>query len=279
MTAWTLVELCAGSAALTYWLLGARGYQIVPYQGSKWRLRKQLTAHLAAAGFEGPPAVVELSDPSFWGAAHTDILTPWRRARVLAHLRRLEKLDPREVYDSLHKHKASKGRHKATAEFLFLQRLAWSGRAVGTSGGEWGAQGFSTSSAYGRAATGKFREVKPQLAHLIRVLGRLELAPAAHRVRRSTARPPDRFRWRRTAVYIDPPYRGTTGYPDGDMGRERVVELALSWHAAGAHVLVSEAEAVVELERLGWASAQLVTPKGRMQTKKKPREEWLTFSR
>ncbi len=278
---WKLVELCAGSAALTYHLLGARGYQITPYQGSKWPVRHLIAEHLAAAGFVGPPATVELVDPSFWGVAHRCILDPRRRARVIAHLRDLDTRDPRDVYDSLHKHEIDPRPEVATAEFLFLQRLAFSGKSVGTKGGRWKSQGFNKSSAYGTAGTDKFHEVKPLVASLVRTLGKLELTPAEHVVRRDVARPPVGFQFR-TVAYIDGPYQGTTPYPDGHMSRAELVELAEAWRAAGAYVVISEG-GPVEMPSRGWSACRIKMLQPRMQGAKerprKPREEWLTFSR
>jgi hypothetical protein len=55
-------------------------------------------------------------------------------------------------------------------------------------------------------------------------------------------------------VTIDPPYAGTTGYGEV-LPRDRVVELALQADAAGARVLIHEAEAVIAAP--GWQALDL----------------------
>ena len=271
------MELCAGTAALTYHMLGAKGYQIVPFQGGKHRYRRALRERLARAGFEGSPAVVELSDVGFWGDAHRDILCPIRRARVIEWLRAFVRFDPRAYCSALHTRPPSEG-CRATAEFLYLSRLAWSGKAVGCNG-VWKSPGLNTTSAYGLPGTDRFSVVRPMIPSLIRTLGKLDMAPAEHRIRRGLARPPDGFKWR-TACYIDPPYRDTTSYPDGHMGRAEVVDLALSWEAAGAFVMVSEGEAVEELTRLGWTATELKKPKPKKTAQYRGKQaEWITISR
>ena len=43
-------------------------------------------------------------------------------------------------------------------------------------------------------------------------------------------------------VYLDPPYRGTTGYQPGDLDRDGVLTLVERWRSAGSVVAVSETE-------------------------------------
>ena len=81
-----------------------------------------------------------------------------------------------------------------------------------------------------------------------------------------------------TVVYIDPPYVNTTGYKH-DLGRDRVVELALAWHAAGATVCISEQEAIPELVAQGWRSVNITGKRqGQKRTFSKQKSEYLTIS-
>lgn len=81
-----------------------------------------------------------------------------------------------------------------------------------------------------------------------------------------------------TVVYIDPPYVNTTGYKH-DLGRDRVVELALAWHAAGATVCISEQEAIPELVAQGWRSVDITGKRqGQKRTFSKQKSEYLTVS-
>jgi hypothetical protein len=81
-----------------------------------------------------------------------------------------------------------------------------------------------------------------------------------------------------TLVYIDPPYVNTTGYKH-NLGRDRVVELALAWHAAGATVCISEQEAIPELVAQGWRSVEITGKRqGQRRTFSRQQAEYLTIS-
>jgi len=78
-------------------------------------------------------------------------------------------------------------------------------------------------------------------------------------------------------VYMDPPYRGTTGYGN-DLPREDVVELARRWADAGAAVYISEAEPIAELD--GWHSVEITSTRvGQKRTFSKQKREWVTMNR
>lgn len=81
-----------------------------------------------------------------------------------------------------------------------------------------------------------------------------------------------------TVVYIDPPYVNTTGYKH-DLPRERVVELALAWYAAGAKVAISEQEAIPELIAQGWTAVDITDKRlGQKRTFSNQQKEYLTLS-
>lgn len=81
-----------------------------------------------------------------------------------------------------------------------------------------------------------------------------------------------------TVVYIDPPYVNTTGYKH-NLGRDRVVELALAWHAAGATVCISEQEAIPELVSAGWRVVDITGKRlGQRRTFSDQKTEYLTIS-
>ena len=80
-------------------------------------------------------------------------------------------------------------------------------------------------------------------------------------------------------VYIDPPYKGTTGYAH-DLPREEVVRLARLWREAGAHVCISEAEPIPDLVDEGWHVVEITGDrKGQKRTFSKQKREFLTMSR
>lgn len=197
---WRLIETCAGGAALTLHLTGAEDH-LVPYQGGKWRYRRQLAQVLKERGFEGRPSSVCLIDSGPWGKAWQALGSG--RAAVLNHLVSFSLQDPKAVYDNLHGQPASGDLYLFAAEFLFLQRLSHSGKAVGLSAsGRWMSPGFNKTSAYGVAGTERFGAVAPMIPSLIRRLQTLDLPEieALHERARCLGASET------TAVYIDPPY-------------------------------------------------------------------------
>ena len=79
-----------------------------------------------------------------------------------------------------------------------------------------------------------------------------------------------------TVVYMDPPYAKTTGYAH-DLPREKVLEVAQRWAAAGAVVCVSEAE---PLPLDGWHHVEITDCRvGQKRTFSKQKREWLTLNR
>ena len=106
---------------------------------------------------------------------------------------------------------------------------------------------------------------------------RLEAAsiPGAHALNlRADAIPvPDNARgW---LVYMDPPYEGTTGYRC-EWPRAEVLEVARRWAAAGASVMISEAE---PLDLPGWHHVEIThLRRGQKRTFSKQQREFVTLS-
>lgn len=282
---YTLVERCCGSAALTFFRLGARR-AVVPYQGSKWRVRRPLGKLLDTLGFEGPPARVVLTDPGPWGIAVRVLLDLPRggRAAVADLLDGMAKQDVRELYDSLLGAAAAPDPIQFTAEFLFLQRLAHSGKACGLSlDGGWRSPGFNRSSAYGLPGTDKFGPIKPMIPALVAVLRGYDktlLALPADDV--LTAKAPASLAGEdlpgRVVEYLDPPYKDSTGYPNGHLGRGNVIDLARAARHRGAAVLVSESTALPELVQEGWTAMTLREGASSGDSPFKSKDsEWVTY--
>jgi hypothetical protein len=276
---YTLIEPCCGSAALTLHMLGATK-PLMPYQGTKWRYRFALAELIEELGFEGPPSKVDLMDVGFWGTAMGSLLDPEARAVVIDALREKAERDPKEVFDELQGSPVFQSGVNSIANFLFLQRLAFSGKAVGMRarrllGNRWSSPGFNKSSAYGLEKTDKFGTVSPMIPSLIRVLEELDLLDVEFETR-CLAVDPARAKDidGPTVVYIDPPYKGTTAYPDGILTRYEVMELAMAWWERGAAVIVSEQEPISELR---WNTKRLY--KGRKDDSpfKGKQEEWVTY--
>ena len=80
-------------------------------------------------------------------------------------------------------------------------------------------------------------------------------------------------------VYIDPPYLGTTGYAHL-FPRSEWLPVVRRWQAAGALVVVSEAEPIAELVADGWHAVEIGGERrGQKRTFSKQQAEWLTLSR
>lgn len=80
-------------------------------------------------------------------------------------------------------------------------------------------------------------------------------------------------------VYIDPPYRGTTGYAHA-FPRSEWLPVVRQWAAAGALVVVSEAEPIDDLLDDRWHAVEITGERvGQKRTFSKQQREWLTMSR
>lgn len=277
---WRYVEPCCGSASIALALLGAKK-PLLPYQGSKWRFRRALLEHFDRLGFVGAPAAIELYDVGPWGTVAPRVLSAADRVGVLDQLRLLGRLDPKEVYVALHQQPAPCDPIAFSAQFLFLQRLSYSGKAVGVRSGNWMSPGFNTSSAYGLPGTDRFGKVNPMIPSLIGVLeGYDALDEPAELIGASTPAPtPSGSLAQETLVYLDPPYAGATAYPGGDLDREGVVELAEAWRNAGATVVISEAVGIDALVDRGWKAEKLDAGRKDTSRFRGKQEEWLTIGR
>jgi hypothetical protein len=207
------------------------------------------------------------------------ILDPHARKRLLSFLADYASRDPKAVYDRIMWTAVPGDRVEATAAFLFLQRLAFSGKAVGSvvvEGSEerlWRSPGFNRTSAYGISATEHFGAVRPMVPSLIRILQSYDrLASVAVDAESCPAREPTQVT-EPTLVYIDPTYQDTTGYPNGHMPREEVLRLASNWHECGATVLVSEKE---PLELPGWTHTRISSGRKDTSLFRGKQQEWVT---
>lgn len=280
MTArYTLIETCCGSLGLSLSLLGAPA-RLVPYQGSKWRFRREIQGILGEAGFGGPPRQLTLYDTSTWGVAARVVIQHKARAALIQRLEGLNRLDAHAVFKSFHTHPVPEDPIEQTAQFLFLQRLSYSGKAVGVRDGRWASPGFNTSSAYGLPATDRFGPVKPLIPSLIETLrgyASLVVPERLTSVRGPAPHPTARCA-EPTVVYIDPPYAGSTRYPDGDLDRAAVIALARAWFDAGAAVMISESEAIDVLLGEGWSARKIFGGTSATSPFRGKQEEWVTLS-
>jgi hypothetical protein len=271
---WTLVEPCAGTAAFSLFQIGA-DRQLVPRQGSKWTVRRELSGLAASFGFIGLPSSIVLSDADPWALAIQQVLE--NRDEVLIWLRLLVEEgehDPIGLFAALDRGPVPDNRARMAAHLLWLQRMAYNGKAVVVRDGCWVSPGINPTSAQGLPATERFGAVRPLGAALLEVV--VDLPRFMHVDAMQGLVGPAFVEDPRTClVYLDPPYVGTTGY-GAELSRADVVRLALEWADAGAAVIVSEAEPVAELVQLGWAAVELAERNARA-FRFGDRQEFVTF--
>lgn len=279
---WELYEPFAGSASLSLALVGAKR-PLTTYQGSKWSMRKELISFFKELGFHGAPERIRLSDAGACSFIYPALFDRQDRKRVVEAFEHLLRKDPRETFNSLSStpaglipggpegaQAASQVVAQAAAQWLFLQRVAWGGKAVTlklNSKGErvWKTAGFNKTSAYGCAGTSRFGEVKPQLPSALSALQQAPFLPSTQ-LNSNLAQ----------LTYIDPPYQGTTAYGH-TFNRKEVVDFALHRFETGSTVVISESEPILKLERFGWSSRLLKEVRTRTNTTGALRQEWVTY--
>lgn len=285
----TLVELCAGTAAVSLWALG-RCVPLTGYMGSKRRWAPLL---VDALGCDHPDRVV-LVDAGPWGDAWTvlregagrravvDQLTTWAGTPDMADLWAYLVASSPPVDQPAWR----------VAQFLWLQARSAGTIPVWWSGTRWESPtGARTEAAHNRGG-GALAKRQKGSASAIESSRRPGPAALGHRTtdrvrgiqtpatiaRRIVAL--DRIDWTRVdvvhaqvstvepagggVVLLDPPYAGAPRYA-ALLPRAEVLVLAGRWATAGSRVAVCEAE---PLPLPGWTSRRLPA--------RKP--EWITAS-
>jgi len=178
--------------------------------------------------------------------------------------------DPKELWLRLRNEGPVKGpkvEPREVARFILCQ--GWTMQPRGTFRHPWG--GFSQSGKHGNGCDGLTR------AGMVARITDAPTLPATITDDGRKVEPPQLPAG--TVAYMDPPYRGTTGYSH-DLGRGAVLELARKWEAAGALVCISEAEPIHALVEDGWFVVEITGErKGQKRTFSKQQREFLTLSR
>ena len=273
----TLVEPFAGAAAVTLRQIGGRRLKpLVSWMGGKRRLAQDILDAMGVPARERPAKVV-LNDAGPWGWVWPVVIEECDPDWLLLALRGWAyefNGEPRKLWSEL----ASvpligKGGPIGAAQWLWLQARSASGVAVWWDGDKWcmGERpefgGVRSISQKGNGAGSDAGIVNPAtIAERIEAV-RAAFAETVVEVRHGDAAELPVVVDRPTFVYVDPPYRGATGY-GWDCERPALIELAQRWSDARAVVAISEAE---PLEIPGWHTVELTLEGG------KP--EWLTLSR
>jgi len=249
-----LVELCAGSAALsTAWVAGdvTPPPVLYPYMGGKRRFARELLGLLDLPLFAWPSLL--LVDAGTTADTLAAIADRELRARVLEHVGRWERKG-RDLWEGLASGSVPHDPAHRAAVHLALQVAAPLGRPIDHDGRTWTTPGYATVSPAGRARGFSERLTKETVARRVLEVGQAFDRCVSVRVVRARAEdvPVEPAR----AVYIDPPYVGVTGYRH-ELRRAEVVRLALAWAEVAEVVGVSEHEAIPELVAQGWRAVEL----------------------
>lgn len=265
------IELCCGSSAIALYQIGAKK-SLMPYQGSKWRFRRQIVKCFGNPNISS----IELYDSGPWGRVMPIIFNKKLRKKLIEKLEIQSKSDPFELYNKLHKNIVPINDCDFAAQFLFLQRLSYNGKAVAVRDGKWASPGFNRVHAYGAEPRPNFGRVYPMFPALIKNLKSYNLKNVSFKGGQINAPSPD-GNSSNSIVYIDPPYRKSTRYPNGDMSREEVVGLANEWYNSGASVFVSESEPIDDLVSSGWSVKNISLSANGNSSFKSKKTEFLTY--
>ena len=261
-------ELCCGSAAVTVRLLGGSSARPpVSYMGSKRGYAGAILDVLGLRAGAGADACL-LADPGPWSRVWSVLTLPDGCREVAGHLRGWVGEDPRALWDRLRADKPLEG---ATTDPRDVAAWLW---VVGHGDFSKPPRLSRIYAAPAGDSEGRWKASPPGwLANRVKRAPRWPTTTIATdaRVIPLPERLPDGC-----YVYIDPPYRATTGYAH-DLPRADVLDLALRWSDAGAVVAVSEAE---PLPLPGWHHVELTGERvGQKRTFSRQQAEWLTLNR
>lgn len=272
-----LVELCAGSAAVSLRALGQK--TPLRWLGGKQGYADQILQAMFLAPGDGQVEEVVLAEPGPWA----DAWELWRAEggleTTIEWLTAWQGIDPRELWETLVASHPGELTHRVAA-WAVLMYWGWGAKPVRAVGEKWKGHSFDHAGVYRRdianakRAQGLKYDTAPnmtldRLAAKLQALDLQRLHPTIYRDAFDVPVIPG------AVAYIDPPYQGTTCAYGHELPRERVVELAERWAAGGAIVYVSEAE---PLPIPGWRHGALDRPRGRGRTFSRQQAEWLTVS-
>lgn len=261
-----LIELCAGSAAVSLRYLSSTGRPPIAYQGGKRGYADRILAAMGLAPGAGGGSDVVLCEPGPWGEAWDLWRTPAGRAGTIDRLRAWGEEDPRALWERLTAAPVPTDAAERVATWAVLTHTGFGSKPVLVSDGAWDEHGLDTG--YERGLAWK--------CGLDGVARRLERLPDLSRVTVFRCDAQEVPPLPGAIVYIDPPYQGTTCAYGHGLPRAEVLALAERWRAAGAAlVAVSEQEA---LGLPGWRAHDLGAPAGSRRTWSKQRREVLTLS-
>lgn len=283
MKAPALVELCAGSAAVSLRYLSAKGRPPLAWQGGKRGYADQILGAMGLYPGQGRDAEIILCEPGPWGEAWDLWRTPAGRADTIERLRAWADEDPRTLWERLRAAPVPADPAERVATWAVLQLWSFARKPVHVAG-PWRTHGFNAAEAYNEqyrtdaAARGMKgcmgRKYKVDMTSLCADIGRLPDLSRLTVFRCDAAEVPP---LPGAVVYLDPPYQGTTCAYGHDLRRLEVLAIGARWQAADASlVAISEA---APLPLPGWHAHELGGPSGFGRAWSRQRREFLTMSR
>lgn len=274
-----LIELCAGSAAVSMRWLNASHKPPFGYLGAKLGYADQILAQMGLRCGDATSADrVVLVEPGPWGEAWETWRQPHLLAQCVTWLRDRSDVDPRELWRQLASAPVPTDLVERVCAWSALMFWSFGSKPIHTQGMRWKHHGFDPRSPYRReiALAKRAAGIKYEIGNSRRLPYLIERLEALHLSKVEVFRSIDEVEPRAGAlVYIDPPYVGvTTGYSHR-LDRAAVIQTAQRWADVGSLCLVSEAE---PLPIPGWSSVELRRPKGRGRTFSKQQREFLTIS-
>lgn len=278
-----LIELCAGSAAVSLRYLSSTGRPPMAYQGGKRGYADRILAAMGLRPGDGGGADVVLCEPGPWGEAWDLWRTAAGRADTIDRLRAWAEEDPRALWERLRAAPPPAETAERVSTWAVLQFWNFGRKPVLAGAASWKQHGLNACEAYrgdwarARAAKGLPYGDCERDRRLPDVIAGLQALPDLSRVTVLRCRAEEVEPIPGAAVYIDPPYAGTTCAYGHDLPRAEVLVLAKRWQAGGARIVAVSEGAPLSLR--GWHAHELGASAGFGRTWSKQRSEVLTLSR
>lgn len=272
MSGFHWVELCCGSAALTWHLIDDTLVSPVSYAGSKYGYAKAI---VEALGLENKQLLsVTLNDPGTWGKIWSSVIkTPILVSEACTDIANMT-LAPKDLFLALPSMiQEAKLEHEEAALRLVKLSGTFGGKEVG---------GFRSTHKL-RPNVDGYSPNRKTIATRVSAFASIDnniqwnfYNTPASRVPIPTPVAPDTF------VYIDPPYLGSESVYANRFGRDDVLATAIKWSHSGANVVISEACPLFEHPMLaedgGWISIDITTKRvGQYRKNSKTASEWITL--
>lgn len=276
-----LVELCAGSAAVSMRWLSASQRLPFGYAGGKRGYADQILSAmgLSPGGVTAADSVV-LVEPGMWGEAWRVWCNFSQRREVVERILFWSSADPRELWTRISRAEVPTDPAERVAAWCVLMFWGYARKPVFPVGRTWKHHGFESIAPYrkdiaaAKRAAGIKYETAPNL-RLPELSARIERLET--RAVRAVYRSVDEFfasSPEGALIYIDPPYHGTTCAYGHDFPRGAVLRVAEQ--LAHQPVLVSEAE---PLPLASWHHIELRAARGRGRNNfSRQQREFLTLS-